>query len=62
MTLKITHTGTHRGKKLYTVTDGCDRFFTGTIDEVKRFVLLHNLKVRERREAADALLASVRAG
>ncbi|MAG56896.1 MAG: hypothetical protein CMJ83_11435 [Planctomycetes bacterium] len=61
MTLKITYAGTMRGQKLYTVTSEGDRFFTGTLDEVKRFILIHNTKVRERQDAADALLLSIRA-
>ena len=60
--MRITYTGTMRGKKLYTVTSGGDRFFTGTLEEVKRFLVIHNSKVRERQVAFDALLSSIRAG
>lgn len=60
MKLKITHTGSVRGQKLYTVTDGRDRFFTGTLEEVKRFLVLHNHKVTERKQAAEALLQIIR--
>ena len=60
MTLKIKFAGTTRGKKLYTVSRAGDRFFTGTLDEVKRYIALHNAKVRERKEAADALLREIR--
>ncbi len=61
MTMKIQYSGTLRGKKLYTVTSGSDRFFTGTLEEVKRFVMIHNQKVRERQNAFEAHLAAVRA-
>ena len=60
MTLKIAYSGTMRGEKLYTVTSAGDRFFTGTLEEVKRYILIHNAKVRERSEAAEALLQSIR--
>lgn len=60
MKLKITHTGSVRGQKLYTVTDGYDRFFTGTLEEVKRFIVIHNAKVRARKTAADAILQEIR--
>ena len=58
--MKITYTGTMRGSKLYTVTDGRDRFFTGTIDEVKRFIMIHNTKVQNRKAAAQALEAALK--
>lgn len=60
MTLKITFTGTMRGQKLYTVTSGSDRFFTGTLEEVKRYILIHGAKVRQRRQAADVVTATIR--
>ncbi len=60
MTLKITYAGTTRGSKLYTVSKAGDRFFTGTLEEVKRYIVLHSAKVRERKEAADALLRQIR--
>lgn len=60
MTLKITYAGTMRGQKLYTVTSGGDRFFTGTLEEVKRYILIHNTKVRERKEAAQTVIAVMR--
>lgn len=62
MKLIIKHTGESRGEKLYTVTDGFESLFSGTIDEVKRFVLIHNRKVRERREAAESVIRALRAG
>lgn len=58
--MKITYTGTMRGKKLYTVTRGRDRFFTGTLEEVKRYILIHNDKVRERKDTAEAVVATLR--
>jgi len=61
MTMKITYAGTMRGQKLYTVTSEGDRFFTGTLEEVKRYILIHNAKVRGRQENAEAVLASIRA-
>ena len=61
MTMKIQYAGTMRGKKLFTVTSGSDRFFTGTLEEVKRFVMIHNSKVRERKVALDAILSAIRA-
>ncbi|MAB90044.1 MAG: hypothetical protein CMJ90_11360 [Planctomycetes bacterium] len=60
MTLKITYAGTVRGKKIYTVTSYGDRFFTGTLEEVKRYILIHNAKVQERKKAADVLTAAIR--
>ena len=60
MKLKISYSGTTRGQKLYTVSDGYDRFFTGTLEEVTRYILLHNHKVMEREEAAQALLRKIR--
>lgn len=60
MTLKITYAGTMRGQKLYTVTSDGDRFFTGTLEEVKRYILIHNGKVRERQENAEAVLEAIR--
>jgi hypothetical protein len=60
MKMRIVRNGSVRGQKMYTVTDGQDRLFTGALDEVKRFVIVHNEKVRVRREAAEALLASIR--
>ena len=60
MKLKITHTGSVRGQKLYTVSDGQDRFFTGTLEEVKRFIILHNRKVGARKQAAEAMIAQLR--
>ena len=62
MKMIIKHTGTHRDEKLYTVTDGEENLFSGTIDEVKRFVLIHNRKVKERREAAESTIRALRAG
>ena len=56
--MKITYTGTMRGKKLYTVTDGLDRFFTGTLDEVKTYIAIHNQKVKARKDASNAVLVS----
>lgn len=60
MKLKITPSGSVRGEKVYTVTDGCDRLFSGTLEEVKRFLVIHNSKVRQRKEAADAFVAALR--
>lgn len=62
MKMTIKQSGSHRGQKLYIVTDGVDRMFTGTLEEVKSFVLLHNAKVRERQESADAAVRALRAG
>lgn len=62
MLMRIQYSGTMRGKKLYTVTSGSDRFFTGTLEEVKRFIMIHNGKVRERKENFEAILSAIRAG
>lgn len=62
MFMKIQFSGTMRGKKLYTVTSGGDRFFTGTLEEVKRFIQIHNHKVKERKDAFEAILSTIRAG
>ncbi len=62
MKLKITHSGTSKGEKLYSVTDGFDCMFTGHLEEVKRFILIHNAKVQRREAEAAAVVASLRAG
>jgi hypothetical protein len=61
MQLKITYSGTMRGQKLYAVSGGGDRFFTGTLEEVKRYIIIHNEKIRQRRDHEQALLAAMRA-
>lgn len=58
--MKITFVGTSRGQKLYAVTSGDSRFFTGTLEEVKRFVLIHNQKVMDRREQAERQTAALK--
>lgn len=58
--MKIKYAGTSRGRKLYSVSDSEDRFFTGTLDEVKRFVLMHNAKVQERRQQVAEQVAALR--
>ena len=62
MRITITADGRHRGLELYRVSDGVDRLFTGTLEEVKTFLTIHQAKVRERREAEAALLRAARAG
>ena len=62
MTLKIVYSGTSRGRKIYTVHCEGERYFTGTLEEVKRYILIHKTKVRERREAAEAMIAALKAG
>ena len=49
-----------RGERLYTVFGDGERFFTGSMEEVKRYVVIHYAKIRERREAEEAILAKVR--
>jgi len=60
MKMTITHSGSVQGQKVYTVSNGQDRFFTGTLEEVKRYILVHNHKVMERRIVVDALLRTIR--
>lgn len=60
MNLIIRNAGAQRGVKLYSVYGGADRYFTGTLDEVKRFVAIHYAKIRERREAYEAHLRAIR--
>lgn len=62
MRLLIKQSGMHRGEKLYTISTGEDPLFTGTLDEVKRFLAIHNGKVRERRRQVEAAEAALRAG
>ncbi|HMS15426.1 MAG TPA: hypothetical protein PKA37_01210 [Planctomycetota bacterium] len=49
-----------RGERLYSVYGDGERFFTGTMDEVKRYVVIHYAKIRERRKVEEAILAKVR--
>lgn len=58
--MKVTFTGTLRGKKIYAVVDGSDRMFSGTLEEVKRYLLVRNHKIRERENALAAHLQQVR--
>ena len=60
MSLKITASKKARGTQLYDVSYDREVYFTGTMDEVKRFIHLHYTKVRERREASEAHLESIR--
>jgi hypothetical protein len=60
MNLVIKCTGLVRGVRLYSVYGEGDRYFTGSLDEVKRFVTIHYSKIRERREAYEAHLQTVR--
>ncbi len=59
--MRITFVASVRGKKMYTVTANGERLFTGAIDEVQRFVEIHEHKIRERDAAEAAILNQVRA-
>ena len=58
--MKITYDGTIRGKRLYTIFEGRDRVFTGTLHEVKRYLLVRVEKSKRRIEAEQAYLIAVR--
>jgi hypothetical protein len=60
MTLKITYEGTVRGKRLFTIYEGRDRVFTGTLHEVKRYLLVRTEKTQRRVQAEQAYLLAVR--
>jgi hypothetical protein len=58
--MKITYSGTIRGKRLYTIWEGRQSLFVGTLAEVKRFIVVRAEKLAQRRAAEDALLAEAR--
>jgi hypothetical protein len=60
MTLKITYSGTVRGKRLYTIYEGRDPVFTGTLHEVKRYLLVRTEKIHRRVTAEQAYLVAAR--
>jgi hypothetical protein len=60
MSLNITYEGTIRGKRLYSIYEGRDRVFTGTLDEVKRYLLVRTEKSHRRIQAEQAYLMAVR--
>jgi hypothetical protein len=60
MTLKITYAGTVRGKRLFTIFEGRDPVFTGTLHEVKRYLLIRTEKAHRRVAAEQEYLAAVR--
>jgi len=59
--MRITYVASLRGKKIYTVTLGPDRLFSGTLEEVKCFIEIHNEKIRQREMAVASLLSAMRA-
>ncbi len=60
MSLKITYAGSLRGKRLYTVSDGRETLFTGTLVEVKRYIVVRTEKLHRRIQAEQAYLTQVR--
>jgi hypothetical protein len=60
MTLKISYSGTVRGKRLYTIHEGRDPVFTGTLHEVKRYLLVRTEKIHRRVQAEQTYLAAIR--
>jgi hypothetical protein len=60
MTLKITYAGTVRGKRLFTIFEGRDPVFTGTLHEAKRYLLVRTEKIHRRMHAEQVYLAAVR--
>ena len=60
MTLKITYAGSLRGKRLYSVSDGRERLFMGTLPEVKRFIVVRTEKLNRRADAENAYLIQMR--
>lgn len=58
--MKITFAGTVRGKRLYTIWDGRQSLFVGTLAEVKRFIVVRTEKLNQRRLAEETLLAEAR--
>jgi hypothetical protein len=60
MTLKITYAGTVRGKRLFTILEGRDPVFTGTLQEVKRYLVIRTEKAHRRVRAEQDYLTSIR--
>jgi hypothetical protein len=60
MTLKISYAGTVRGKRLFTIHEGRDPVFTGTLHEVKRYLLVRTEKIHRRVHAEQTYLATIR--
>ncbi|HYC77038.1 MAG TPA: hypothetical protein VEI02_05360 [Planctomycetota bacterium] len=58
--MKITYSGAVRGKRLYTIWEGRQALFMGTLTEVKRFIVVRTEKLDRRREAEAALLSEAR--
>ncbi|MSR74044.1 MAG: hypothetical protein EXS14_01020 [Planctomycetes bacterium] len=59
--MRITYVASIRGKKMYAVTSKGEHLFTGAIEEVQRFIEIHNAKIRERGALEAALLQQIRA-
>ena len=60
MSLKITYSGSLRGKRLYTVSDSHETLFTGTLVEVKRYIVVRTEKIQRRAQAEQSYLSQVR--
>jgi hypothetical protein len=58
--LKITYVGTVRGKRLFTIYEGREPVFTGTLHEVKRYLLVRTEKIHRRVKAERLYLAAIR--
>jgi chorismate synthase len=52
--MKVTCVGSMRGQKMYAVVEGSDRMFTGTLEEVKRYLDIRRAKIAEREAALQA--------
>ncbi len=59
--MRITYVASIRGKKIYAVILGSDRLFSGTLEEVKCFIEIHNEKIRQREAAEANVLSGLRA-
>ncbi len=60
MALKITYAGSLRGKRLYSVSTERETLFTGTLVEVKRYIVVRTEKIQRRVLAEQAYLTEVR--
>ncbi len=60
MKVTLENAGTDRGKRLYKVIRNGFVLFTGTLDEVKRFLAVRVEKIDTRKAAEAALLEVAR--
>jgi hypothetical protein len=60
MQVVIQNAGTDRGRRLYKVLRNGFVIFTGTLEEVKRFLSVRVEKIESRRALEESLLAEAR--